>query len=53
MLTLYQAISGGVSWDDFTAPLMLQIHVVLPLVVVAYVALATLALLNVQSNLYR
>jgi Ca2+-binding EF-hand superfamily protein len=52
LLSLYQAISGGLSWDDFAAPLVGRIHVLMGLIVVIYVAFATLALLNVVTGVF-
>ena len=45
MLTLFMAITNGVSWDDTIRPLR-EVSKVAIMFVVAYVALAVFAILN-------
>jgi len=51
ILSLWQAMSGGVDWDDLAAPL-LYIHVMHGVMFVAYIAFAVLALLNVVTGVF-
>lgn len=52
ILSLYQAISGGVDWDDLVTPLMFRVSVMLGFVVSFYIAFALLALLNVVTGVF-
>jgi len=52
ILSLYQAISGGVDWDDLAVPLISRISALVGFVVALYVAFAMLALLNVVTGVF-
>lgn len=52
ILSMYQAISGGLDWDNVAEPLMSKISVALGLVMACYVALAILALMNVVTGVF-
>lgn len=45
MLTLFMAITNGISWDDTIRPLR-QVSYVGIMFVIAYIAIAVLAVLN-------
>jgi uncharacterized membrane protein len=51
MLTLYEALVGGVDWDTVVTPLI-DISVVLGIVFVLYIALSVLAFLNVITGVF-
>merc|ERR1712224_480903 len=50
-LTLFEAISGGVSWDEIVSPLM-DISPKLGVGFCMYVAFSTLALMNVITGIF-
>eukprot|EP00931_Biecheleriopsis_adriatica_P049564 TRINITY_DN2867_c0_g1_i3.p1 TRINITY_DN2867_c0_g1~~TRINITY_DN2867_c0_g1_i3.p1 ORF type:complete len:756 (+),score=137.94 TRINITY_DN2867_c0_g1_i3:28-2295(+) len=52
ILSLYQAITGGVDWDQLTVPLMKEISVVFGAVIALYIAFGVLALLNVVTGVF-
>merc|ERR1712070_1019456 len=52
ILTLYQAISGGLDWQNLTEPLMARMGFVMVVVVATYVALCILALMNVVTGMF-
>lgn len=52
LLSLYQAISGGVDWDGMVVPLMEDIHFVMGLVFSLYIAFALLAMMNVVTGVF-
>jgi len=52
ILSLYQAITGGVDWNELTVPIMNEIHVLVGGVIVLYIAFGVLALLNVVTGVF-
>lgn len=52
ILTLYQAMSGGISWNDAVVPLVNEITPLLGLVFSLYVAFALLAIMNVVTAVF-
>eukprot|EP00930_Biecheleria_cincta_P033964 TRINITY_DN23503_c0_g2_i1.p1 TRINITY_DN23503_c0_g2~~TRINITY_DN23503_c0_g2_i1.p1 ORF type:complete len:807 (+),score=149.26 TRINITY_DN23503_c0_g2_i1:27-2447(+) len=52
ILSLYQAITGGVDWDQLAVPLISEVHVLLGGVVALYIAFGVLALLNVVTGVF-
>jgi len=52
IISLYQAISGGVDWDSLADPLMVAVDPMLGFAFLAYVAFATLALMNVVTGVF-
>lgn len=52
MLSLYQAITGGVDWGDLQHPLDRQISPLMSVVFAAYVAFAVLVLLNLVTGVF-
>merc|ERR1719424_842237 len=51
ILSLYEAILGGADWNDEIVPLI-DIHWVLGLMFMAYIAFAILAMLNVVTGIF-
>jgi len=51
ILSLYEAILGGVDWDDVITPLM-EIHIMLGGVFAAYIAFTLLAMMNVITGIF-
>jgi len=52
MLSLFQAITGGMDWDDLVSPLLRDVSPWLSLVFVLYIAVATLAIMNVVTGVF-
>lgn len=52
VLSLWQAISGGIDWDALVVPLLEQVSVISGLTFTAYVVFAILALLNVVTGVF-
>jgi len=52
MLSLFQAITGGVDWDTLVVPLIQDVHPALAIVFVLYVAVMVLAILNVVTGVF-
>lgn len=52
MLSLFQALTGGVDWDDLVRPLGERIGAWLALLVTAYIAFFVLAVLNVVTGTF-
>jgi len=51
-LTLYQAISGGISWNDAVVPLMLETSPFMGVFFAFYIAISTLAIMNVVTGVF-
>lgn len=52
ILSLYQAISGGVDWDDLVNPLIQEISPLIGLIFTFYIAFSILALMNVVTGVF-
>lgn len=52
MLSLFQAMSGGIDWNDLCAPLMTHISPVQGIVFSGYIAFTVLALTNVVTGVF-
>jgi hypothetical protein len=52
ILSLFQAMSGGVDWDNIAGPLTAEISPVLGLIIALYIAFALLALMNVVTGVF-
>lgn len=52
ILSLYQSISGGVSWDLACAPLMSNISPIAGVLFALYIAFAVLAIMNVVTGVF-
>mmetsp|Transcript_55740 Transcript_55740/g.156998 ORF Transcript_55740/g.156998 Transcript_55740/m.156998 type:complete len:731 (-) Transcript_55740:74-2266(-) len=52
ILSLYEAILGGVDWDDLVSPLMNHVHVLGAFIFSLYIAFATLAMMNVITSIF-
>jgi len=52
VLSLYQAITGGIDWADISAPLIDQISIFVGMIMAFYVAFGVLALLNVVTGVF-
>lgn len=52
MLRLFQAITGGMEWDDFCKPMMNHISPFMGLVFSAYIVFMTLAILNIVTGVF-
>lgn len=52
ILSLFQAMSGGVDWDNMAQPLIDQISPVLGLIMAMYIAFVVLALMNVVTGVF-
>eukprot|EP00930_Biecheleria_cincta_P057640 TRINITY_DN4353_c0_g1_i1.p1 TRINITY_DN4353_c0_g1~~TRINITY_DN4353_c0_g1_i1.p1 ORF type:complete len:654 (+),score=94.13 TRINITY_DN4353_c0_g1_i1:268-1962(+) len=52
ILSLYQAITGGVDWSDLSNPLIEQVSVLVGMVLSFYIAFGVLALLNVVTGVF-
>jgi voltage-gated sodium channel len=52
ILSLYQAISGGVSWRDSVQPVIREIGLLPGIVIICYIGFATLAVLNVVTGVF-
>eukprot|EP00929_Paragymnodinium_shiwhaense_P098395 TRINITY_DN5986_c0_g2_i1.p1 TRINITY_DN5986_c0_g2~~TRINITY_DN5986_c0_g2_i1.p1 ORF type:complete len:756 (-),score=82.88 TRINITY_DN5986_c0_g2_i1:92-2359(-) len=52
MLSLFQAVTGGVDWNDILKPLMEEISPWCAVLLVMYVAFATFAMLNVVTGIF-
>jgi len=52
ILTLYQAISGGIDWDNLAEPLMDRISVSLGVILSFYISFSLLALMNVVTGVF-
>jgi len=52
MLSLFQAITGGVDWDDVMTPLQESISPSVSVLFVSYVAFAVLVLLNLVTGVF-
>jgi len=52
LLSLWQAISGGLDWDDICGPLFADISAFTGLMFAAFIAFALLALMNVVTGVF-
>lgn len=52
ILSLFQAMSGGIDWDNLAQPLVERISPLLGLVLALYIAFALLALMNVVTGVF-
>lgn len=52
ILSLFQAMSGGVDWEDLSTPLIDNISPILGIVFTAYMAFAVLAMMNVVTAVF-
>jgi len=52
IMSLYQAITGGLDWNDISDPLVTEISPLIGLVFALYVAFSILALLNVVTGVF-
>jgi len=52
VLSLYQAMTGGVDWDDLLVPLSVKISPWLSILFSIYIAFAVLALMNVVTGVF-
>jgi len=52
ILSLWQAVSGGVDWSEMTSPLITELNVLFGIAFVAYIAFALLALMNVVTGVF-
>jgi len=52
MLSLFEAISGGVDWDDLVHPLMTEINPWLGVLFSLYIAFTCLAMMNVVTGVF-
>lgn len=52
VLSLFQAITGGVDWNELLAPLMLHIHPMIAVVFSFYICFAVLAMMNVITGVF-
>ncbi|CAE7494511.1 Scn11a [Symbiodinium natans] len=52
VLTLYQAMTGGVDWNDLSKPLETSISPLMTVVFALYVAFAVLAMMNVVTGVF-
>merc|ERR1712127_1032343 len=52
LLSLYQAITGGIDWEAMTTPLIGEISALPGLVFVLYVAFTTMAVLNTVAGVF-
>eukprot|EP00929_Paragymnodinium_shiwhaense_P098394 TRINITY_DN5986_c0_g1_i1.p1 TRINITY_DN5986_c0_g1~~TRINITY_DN5986_c0_g1_i1.p1 ORF type:complete len:754 (-),score=142.23 TRINITY_DN5986_c0_g1_i1:35-2296(-) len=52
MLSLFQAVTGGLDWNDILEPLMEEISPWCAILLVTYVGFATFAMLNVVTGIF-
>jgi len=52
ILSLYQAVSGGIDWDTLMDPLVMEVNVWMGVAFVVYVAFILLAILNVVTGVF-
>merc|ERR1740116_577257 len=52
MLSLFQAMSGGVNWEDLCGPLMTNVSPLQGIVFSGYIAFTVLALTNVVTGVF-
>mmetsp|Transcript_53609 Transcript_53609/g.155834 ORF Transcript_53609/g.155834 Transcript_53609/m.155834 type:complete len:655 (+) Transcript_53609:3-1967(+) len=52
VLTLYQSVAGGISWDVAVMPLIAEIHPALGVLFCLYIAFVTLAIMNVVTGVF-
>jgi len=52
MLSLFQAVTGGVDWDACVAPLIAEISPFLAVLFSVYIAFCTLAMMNVVTGIF-
>jgi len=52
ILSLWQAISGGMDWDTMANPLITEIHAYVGVAFVSYIVFALLALMNVVTGVF-
>merc|ERR1719313_1458146 len=52
LLSLFEAISGGIDWDTLVTPLIQEIHPIMGLIFSFYIAFAVLAMLNVVTGVF-
>mmetsp|Transcript_109245 Transcript_109245/g.315673 ORF Transcript_109245/g.315673 Transcript_109245/m.315673 type:complete len:683 (-) Transcript_109245:464-2512(-) len=52
MLSLFEAVTGGVDWDDLVSPLIAEISPWLALAFAIYIAFCTLAMMNVVTGVF-
>lgn len=51
-LSLYEAILGGVDWDDVCWPLMQRVSILLGPIFIVYIAFSVLAMMNVITGIF-
>lgn len=52
MLSLFQAVSGGVDWNDLVSPLVVEISWLCSVAFAFYIAFCTLAMMNVVTGIF-
>lgn len=52
LLSLYQAFTGGIDWDDLISPLINDLNPVFGVIFCMYIAFAVLAMLNVITGVF-
>lgn len=52
ILTMYEAILGGVSWDEVVTPLMESVGPVMGVVFCTYIALSLFAMMNLATGIF-
>lgn len=52
ILSMYQALSGGLSWNDIASPLIEHISWVLGILITLYIAFSCLAMMNVITGAF-
>jgi len=52
VLSMYQAMTGGVDWNDLASPLETSISPIMSLVFALYIAFAVLAMMNVVTGVF-
>jgi len=52
ILSLYQAMSGGIDWDDLSKPLVDNVSPLLGFMFAIYIAFAVLAMMNVVTGVF-
>jgi hypothetical protein len=52
VLTLYEVMTGGVDWDDVARPLMDDVHPMMVVLLVAYVAITTFVMMNLVTGIF-
>merc|ERR1719210_553365 len=52
ILTLYQAMTGGIDWDGLADPLMAEMGALMGFMFATYIAFALLALMNIVTGVF-